>query len=65
MDGHLSGVPSAEEVCYNGISLGEMQATLLQKIEELTLYMIDQQKQINSLKSENEELKTSLQTIIK
>ncbi len=65
MDGHLSGVPSAEEVCDNGISLGEMQATLLQKIEELTLYMIDQQKQINSLKSENEELKTSLQTIIK
>ncbi len=59
-DGHLSGVPSADEVCDNGISLGEMQATLLQKIEELTLYMIDQQKQINQLKSENEELKTSL-----
>lgn len=59
-DGHLSGVPSADEVCDNGISLGEMQGTLLQKIEELTLYMIDQQKQINQLKSENEELKTSL-----
>jgi len=59
-DGHLSGVPSAQEVCDNGISLGEMQATLLQKIEELTLYMIDQQKQINQLKSDNEELKISL-----
>lgn len=59
-DGHLSGIPSAEEICDNGISLGDMQAKLLQKIEELTLYMIDQQKQINLLKSENEELKTSL-----
>lgn len=58
--GHLPGVPSAQEVWDNGISLGEMQATLLQKIEELTLYMIEQQKQINQLKSENEELKTSL-----
>ncbi len=63
--GHLPGVPSADEVCNNGISLGEMQATLLQKVEELTLYMIEQQKQINALKTENEELKISLQTISK
>ncbi len=59
-EGHLPGVPSAEQVCNDGISLGEMQATLLQKVEELTLYMIAQQKQIDELKKENEELKYSL-----
>jgi len=45
---HLPGVPSAKEVANNGnsINLGEMQTVLLQKVEELTLYTIDQQKQM-------------------
>lgn len=47
---HLPGVPSAAEVARNGIALGEMQAILLQKIEELTLIVIEQQKQIEALK---------------
>jgi hypothetical protein len=49
---HLPGVPSAQEVANNGssINLGEMQTVLLQKVEELTLYTIDQQKQIDLLK---------------
>ncbi|TKC56599.1 hypothetical protein FBD94_23080 [Pedobacter hiemivivus] len=38
--GHLPGIPSAEEVKNNGIDLGEMNAKLLQKIEELTLHLI-------------------------
>jgi hypothetical protein len=50
---HLPGVPSAREVISNGNNLGEMDAVLLQKIEELTLYMIE-------LKKENEELKSLL-----
>jgi len=37
-------------VLKNGVSLGEMQAKLLQKIEELTLYVIDLQDQIDELK---------------
>lgn len=41
---HLQGIPSAKEVAKDGIHLGEMNAKLLQKIEELTLYMIDQNK---------------------
>lgn len=45
---HLPDIPSEKEVKENGVSLGEMQAKLLQKIEELTLYVID-------LKKENEE----------
>jgi len=42
--GHLLGIPSAEQVKLNGVDLGEMNAKLLQKIEELTLHLIEQQK---------------------
>jgi hypothetical protein len=51
--GHLKDIPSAEEVEKNGIYLGEMNAKLLQKIEELTLYTIQQQKEIESFKKQN------------
>lgn len=50
--GHLPGVPSAAEVHENGLKLGEMQAMLLEKIEELTLIIIQQQKEIDSLKAQ-------------
>ncbi|MBI2273960.1 MAG: hypothetical protein HYU70_09205 [Bacteroidetes bacterium] len=46
---HLPEVPSANEVEEKGISVGDNQALLLKKIEELTLYIISQQKQIDSL----------------
>ncbi|MDP9955132.1 hypothetical protein J2X97_000769 [Epilithonimonas hungarica] len=42
--GHLPNVPSAEEVVTNGLNLGEMDAKLLEKVEELTLYSIDLNK---------------------
>ena len=48
---HLPGVPSAEEVERDGADLGEINKVLLQKVEELTLYIIDLQKQLNELKS--------------
>lgn len=48
--GHLKNIPSAEEVEKNGILLGEMNAKLLQKIEELTLYLIQQNKEMKVLK---------------
>jgi hypothetical protein len=47
---HLPEVPSATEVANNGMDLGEMQNKMLQKIEELTLYVIKQQKEIDELK---------------
>ena len=50
---HLPGIASAGEMQKNGINVGDNQTLLLQKVEELTLYMID-------LKKENEELKTRL-----
>ena len=47
---HLPKVPSAEEMQNKGISLKEMNLILLEKIEELTLYTIQQQKEIDALK---------------
>lgn len=54
---HLPDVPSAAEVEKNGLDLGDNQATLLRKIEELTLYMIQQNKEIEKLKKEVTNLK--------
>lgn len=51
--GHLKDIPSAKEVEKNGIFLGEMDSKLLQKIEELTLYTIQQEKEIKLLKAMN------------
>jgi len=54
---HLPEVPTAKEVEATGISVGDNQALLLKKIEELTLYAIEQQKQINKLTKEMKQLK--------
>jgi hypothetical protein len=43
---HLPGIPSAQEVADHGVSMGEMQAKLLAKIEELTLHQIAQEKRL-------------------
>ncbi len=48
---HLPDIPSAQEVEEEGVDVGEMNKLLLQKVEELTLYIIDLQKQIDELKS--------------
>ncbi len=47
---HLPDIPTTKEVNRQGIDVAEMQARLLQKIEELTLYIIQQQKEIDALK---------------
>ena len=48
--GTLPGIPSESDVKANGVNLGEVNALLLQKIEELTLYVIKQQEEIDKLK---------------
>lgn len=53
---HLPEVPSAQEIKENGLKLGEMNAILLQKVEELTLYLIEQNKEIEKLKTKVDEL---------
>ena len=55
---HLPEVPSAAEFKENGYSVGTMDDILLRKVEELTLYIIEQQKTINALQTEVGSLKT-------
>lgn len=50
-NGHLPNIPSESEAKKNGIDLVEMQVKLLQKVEELTLYVIEQQKEIEKLRA--------------
>lgn len=54
--GHLPGIPSAAEAAQNGVGVGDMQNRLLQKVEELTLYMIELQKKNDALESQIEAL---------
>jgi hypothetical protein len=56
---HLPEVPSAKEVAAGGLDLGEMNKILLQKIEELTLHLIEQEKRIKELEGRSKILSDS------
>lgn len=56
--GHLPGIPSAAEVEKNGIELGDINKKLLQKIEELTLYLIEKDKKIKSMEERLDRIET-------
>ena len=56
LEGHLPGVQSAEDTKVNGVDLYETTRVLLEKVEELTLYIIQQDKEIQSLKEISSEL---------
>ena len=47
---HLPNVPSAAEIEKDGQLLGEIQRKMLEKIEELSLYVIELKKEIDALK---------------
>jgi hypothetical protein len=53
LNNHLPEIPSADQVQKDGIDLGDNQVLLLKKIEELTLYIINQDKEIEKLKAKN------------
>ena len=53
---HLPGLPSEKEVLSNGYDLNEMQATLLQKIEEMTRYILLLQDEIDALKYQGDSI---------
>lgn len=61
--GHLPGIPSAAEVEKNGIELGDMNKKLLQKIEELTLYLIEQNKTIQMQNSNMEQQQLEIKAL--
>jgi len=65
---HLPEVPSAAHVEANGLKLGEMNTILLKKVEELTLYTIEQEKEIEKLKEQQkriEELEAIVNDLVK
>jgi hypothetical protein len=62
---HLSEIPSAEEIEKNGLMLAEMNMSLLKKIEEMTLYMIEQNKEINAQSKEIAALKNGFERLSK
>ncbi|AWV99852.1 hypothetical protein [Arcticibacterium luteifluviistationis] len=57
---HLPNVPSADEMAENGLEIAETSKMFMEKIEELTLYMIDLNKEVKALKVENEILKVQM-----
>jgi hypothetical protein len=56
---HLPDVPSAKELAEKGLEVGEMQKIQMQKIEELTLYLLEQKKEIDALKKRINELENN------
>jgi len=62
---HLPNIPSANKVLKEGIKLGEMNKKLLEKIEELTLHIIQQNKKIKNAEKKNSSLENRLQKIEK
>ncbi len=58
--GHLPGIPSEAEARERGVDVVDMQIRLLQKIEEITLHQIAQQKELAALKAENAALREAL-----
>ncbi|HAA10337.1 MAG TPA: hypothetical protein DCE41_01060 [Cytophagales bacterium] len=63
LNGHLPEVPSEAEVLAEGYEMVEMDATLLQKIEELTLYMIEQNHQLQEQQETIANLQAELETL--
>lgn len=59
----MPGIPSAKEVEKYGVSLGEMNAKLLKKVEEMMLYLIAKDKQYNQQKQQLEKQAAELMDI--
>jgi len=62
-NGHLPNVPTTAEVQANGMELGEMDVLLLEKVEELTLYMLQMEKKVQALQAENVQLKVEIELL--
>lgn len=63
--GHLPGIPTEAEVARDGHDLGDMNAKLLQKVEELTLYLLDMKSTNERLQRENESIRQRLEQLEK
>ncbi len=63
--GHLPGIPTEAEVAANGHDLGDMNTKLLQKVEELTLYLLEMKAGNDKLKAENDAIRKRLEQLEK
>ena len=61
---HLPEIATAKEMGANGVELGSLNSKLLQKVEELTLYVIEQEKKINQLETDDQQLKALNQKLL-
>jgi len=62
-NGHLENIQSANEMKSKGLMVGDFQIKLLQKVEELTLYLIEQDKKIKQLQTQNDTLQSEMKKI--
>lgn len=62
--GHLPDVPSALEVEKNGVDVGETESLLLKKIEELTLYLLEKDKQVSLQQAQIRKLTRQMATVL-
>jgi len=62
---HLPDMPSEKEVADNGLNLGEMNKLLVKKVEELTLYLINNQKQLNQQQEQIDRLQAQVKLLAK
>lgn len=60
----LPDMPSADSVAKNGVELGDGEARLLKKIEELTVYVLQQQKELEEVKAENGRMKKQMEKLV-
>ena len=63
-NGHLPGVPSAADVAATGLDMTRMQLAQLEKIEELTLHSISQDKQLSAQQEEIAQLRAMVETLV-
>lgn len=61
---HLPNIPKASEVESGGLAVGDMSRRMMEKIEELTLYLIQQNEQIKDLQSENEKMQARINELM-
>lgn len=64
-NGHLPNIPKAENVVKEGIDLGEINSKLLEKVEELTLYTIELNKNNQDLENKNNSQQKTIENLIK
>jgi trimeric autotransporter adhesin len=62
---HLPGLPSAQEVAREGVDVGQLNARLLEKIEELTLYVIELKKENQAKDQQLKQQASAIDKILK